>query len=135
MNILILIDPSSRPGCGCLYPLCTNALSVIYWPSTELSIKRCTCVNKWKNSGSRWAWDNNITRCPGRFESVGERMPAWESACRLRVLRPPVTHGWATQSRWERSAAMVEEELGVNIAVCPCLQLISHTQPTSPFQE
>ena len=35
---------------------------VIYWPLTEPSIKRCTCVNKWKNSGSRWALNNNITR-------------------------------------------------------------------------
>ena len=41
-----------------------NRLNVIYWLSTELSIKRCTCVNKRKNSGSRWALDNNITRCP-----------------------------------------------------------------------
>ena len=29
-------------------------INVIYWPSTEPSIKRCTCVNKWKNSGSVW---------------------------------------------------------------------------------
>ena len=35
---------------------------VIYWPSTEPSIKRCTWVNKQKNSGSRWALNNNITR-------------------------------------------------------------------------
>ena len=33
---------------------------VIYWPSTEPSIKRCTCVNKRKNSGSRWTLENNI---------------------------------------------------------------------------
>ena len=51
---------------------------VIYWPSTKPSIKRCTCVNKQKNSGSRWTWDNNITRCPGRFELVGDKMPKWE---------------------------------------------------------
>ena len=30
---------------------------------------------------------------------------------------------------------MVQEELGVNIAVCPRLQLISHTQQPSPFRE
>ena len=53
---------------------------VIYWPSTEPSIKRCTHVNKQKNNGSRWVLENNITRCPGWFESVGERMPAWEPA-------------------------------------------------------
>ena len=53
---------------------------VIYWALTELSIKRCICVNKWKSSGSRWALDNNITRCPGQFKSVGDRMPKWEPA-------------------------------------------------------
>ena len=36
--------------------------SVIYWPSTEPSIKRCTCVNKRTNSGSRCTLNNNITR-------------------------------------------------------------------------
>ena len=36
---------------------------VIYWPSTKPSIKRCNCVNKRKNSGSRWTLDNNINRC------------------------------------------------------------------------
>ena len=57
-----------------------NYNNVIYWPSTEPSIKRCICVNKRKNSGSRWTWANNITRCPGRFELVGDKMPKWEPA-------------------------------------------------------
>ena len=35
--------------------------SIIYWPSTEPSIKRCTCVNKLKNTGSRWTWNQNNT--------------------------------------------------------------------------
>ena len=43
---------------------------VIYWPSTEPSIKRCTCVNKQRNSGSRWTWDNGITKCHRRLGSV-----------------------------------------------------------------
>ena len=60
-------------------------VGVIYWPSTEPSIKRCTCVNKRKKSGSRRTLENNITRCPGWFESLGDRMPAWEPACRLRA--------------------------------------------------
>ena len=51
---------------------------VIYWPSTEPSIKRCTCVNKQKNSGSRCVGDNNITRCPGWFELVADKIPEWE---------------------------------------------------------
>ena len=32
----------------------------LYWPSTEPSIKRCTCVNKRKNSGSRWTLEIHI---------------------------------------------------------------------------
>ena len=46
-------------------------------------------------------------------------------------LRPSVTHGWAAQLGRERSAAMVRKTLGQYVAVCPCLQLTSHTQPTS----
>ena len=69
---------------------------VKYWPSTEASIKRCTCVNQRKKqvhpveyitltcgrveSGanatptrSRWMLNNYITRCHRRFESVGVR--------------------------------------------------------------
>ena len=64
---------------------------VMYWPSTEPSIKRCTCVNKRKNSGSRWTFDNNITRCPEQFELVGYKMPKWEPAADrgLRALSDP----------------------------------------------
>ena len=60
--------------------------NVIYWPSTEPSIKRCSCVNKQKNSGSRWVL-NNITRCSGRFELV-DKMLNWEPTCSLRALGP-----------------------------------------------
>ena len=45
---------------------------VIDWPSTEPSIKRCTCVNKRKNSGSRCVWDNNITRAQTAWVSWGQ---------------------------------------------------------------
>ena len=41
---------------------CAHTTCVKDWPSTEPSIKRCTCVNKRKNSGSRWTWVNNIAR-------------------------------------------------------------------------
>ena len=137
---------------------------VTYWPSTEPSIKRCTCVNKrnrctqskiseyhpdlwtWWNSvqmrtptGSRWASNNYITRCPRGPElvavevssvpvAVGDRMPAeWEPAPD-RGLGSSVTHGWAAQPRWGRSAAMVARRtLGQYVAVFPRLQLTSHT--------
>ena len=101
--------------------------SVIYWPSTELSMKRCTCVTKRKNSGSRWTLGNDISWCPGGLSSVETVMPKWEPACRLRALGPQWPTVEQPQPRW-RSAAMVKRRTWVNIAVCPCLQLISHTQ-------
>ena len=58
-------------------------------------------------------------------------MPAeWEPAPD-RGIGPSVTHGWAAQPECERSAAMVRRTLGQYVAVCPRLQLTSHTQPTS----
>ena len=106
---------------------CKN-LFVIYWPSTEPSIKRCTCINKWKNSRSRWSWDYNITRCPGQFESVGDKMPMLELAADRGL--------WAlSDPQLSNPAQMRMKYCWVNIAVCSHLQLISHTQPTSPFQE
>ena len=46
-------------------------------------------------------------------------------------LRLSVTHRWENQPGRERSAAMVRRTLGQYVAVCPRLQLTSHTQPTS----
>ena len=45
-------------------------MSVIYWPSAEPSIKRCTYVNKRRNNGSRCMLDNYITRFHRRLGSV-----------------------------------------------------------------
>ena len=108
-------------------------LYVIYWPSTEPSIKRCTCVNKRKNSGSRWTLNNNITRAQMAWVSWGQDAELRASG-RQRALgpqRPTVEQ----PSQDEEEVLLWSKELGVNIAVYPCFQLISHTQPTSPFQE
>ena len=98
--------------------------TVTYWPSTESSIKRCTRVNMQKNSRSRWAWDNYITRCPRRFESIGDKMLSWEPAADRGL--------WALSDPWlSNPAKMRKKYCWINIAVFPHLQLISHTQPTS----
>ena len=92
----------------------------IYWPSTEPSIKRCTCVNKWKKSRSRWALGKNIGRCSqGRR---GSRRQECQSENQLAdwglwPQRPPVEQ---PKPRCGRSAAMVKRRTWVNIAVCPC---------------
>ena len=64
-----LVSKSSSP---CINPL-VNVPSVTYWPSTEPSINRWTCVNKQRNSGNRcilskiseyhldlWTWLNSV---------------------------------------------------------------------------
>ena len=102
---------------------------VIDWPSTELTIKRCTWLNKRKNCGSKWAWENNITRCPGRFESVGDRMPAeWEPAPD-RGLGSSVTHGWATPAKMRKKCCYGREKnLGQNNSLSPSPPQLSHTR-------
>ena len=75
---------------------------------------------EWRHARKRWA--ENL----GIFEkqSVGDKMPNWE---------PVADRGlWALSDPWlSNPAKMRKKYCWVNIAVCPCLQLISHTQPTS----
>ena len=73
------------------------------------------------------AWVSSIWS----WSQLGDKMPAWESACRLRACGPQWHTVEQPQPRWGRSAAMVRRTLGQYVAVCPRLQLTSHTQPTS----
>ena len=121
------------------------AVCVTYWPTTELSIKRCTCINnrciRLKISGyhldcgrvefgvdatptrSRWMSNNYITRCHRRLGLVGVSC-SWSSSCSsrrwepapIRGLGPSGQPGWA--ARWERSAAKVRGTWGQYVAVC-----------------
>ena len=114
-------------------------LFVKYWPSTEPSIKRCACVSKRKNSGSRWTSNKNITRIKTAW--VRCSWSQWGTRCRSESQRqtegfgPSVTHGWATQPRRERWAAMARRTLGQYSS--PSLSpLTSHTpQKHQPFRE
>ena len=69
---------------------------------------------------SSWSWSQ-----------LGDKMPAWEPACRLRACGPQWSTVEQPQARWGRSAAMVRRTLAQYVAVCPRLQLTSHTQPAS----
>ena len=114
---------SGARGCQRLHPFASRIardvrdasdrlpLSVIYWPSTEPSIKRCTCVNKRKNSGSRWELENNITRCLG-ISSQLETGCGSENQLQTEGFRPLVTPVEQPKPRCDRSTAMVEKELG-----------------------
>ena len=93
---------------------------VVYWPSTEPSIKRCACVNKRKNSGIRWTLENNITRLPSGSSQ-------WETGCRsenqlqTEGSGPLVILGWATQVKMRKKCCYGRGRTWVNIAVRPCL--------------
>ena len=145
-----------------------NNNNVKYWPSTEPSIKRCTCVNKRKkakqvhpvedigisawpvdvvefgadayahrkqvgvkqlyNQAPQTTWVSSRQWVP---VAVRDRMPAESDPAPDRGLGPSETPGWAAQPECERSAAMVRGTWDQYVAVCPRLQLTSHTQPTS----
>ena len=76
---------------------------------------------------SSWRWSQLGTRCQR------------ESQRQTEGFGPSVTHGWAAQPRWGRSAAMVTRRtLGQNNSLSPSPTHLthtrnstSHTQPTS----
>ena len=88
--------------------------NVIYWPSTELSIKRCTCVNKRKNSGNRWALNNNITRCTDGSSKL--ETTCWsESQQQTEGFGPSLTYSWATPVKMRKKCCYGREKnLGPN---------------------
>ena len=93
---------------------------VTYCPSTEPSIKRCTCVNKRKNSGNRWTLENNITRCLGGSSQL-ETGCRSENQLQTEGVGPLVTLGWAIQAKTRKKCCYGRERNWVNIAVRPCL--------------
>ena len=86
-----------------------NGIIVIYWPSTEPSIKRWTCVNKRKNSGSRWMLDNNIARCTDDSSQLETRCRS-ESQRQTESFGPSVTHGWATPAKIRKKSCYGREK-------------------------
>ena len=104
-----------------------SSLRVTHWPSTEPSIKRCTSVNKRKNSGSRWTSNTNITGTQTAWVSW-----SWSqlgTSCRIES-QPSVTHGWATQPRWERNTAG-----SICSSLSPSPTHLSHTTNINPFEK
>ena len=110
-----------------------SGVFVIYWPSTEPSIKRFTSVNKRKNSASRWTLKNDITRCTDGSSHWRQDAEVRASG-RQRAFGPQWTTFEKPHARWRICAAMVRK-IWVNIAVCSRLKLTSHRQQTSPFRE
>ena len=84
---------------------------VIYWPSTKPSIKRCTCVNKRKNSGSRWVLNNNITRCTDGSSQLETRCRS-ESQRQTEGFGLSVTPGWETPAKMRKKCCYGQKNLG-----------------------
>ena len=126
------LNKKTKPNQTILLNKHDQYLSIVtYWPSTELSTKRCTCVNTRKNSGSRWMSDNIINRCPGRFETVGANWSHLgtryrsESQWQTEGFGPSVTHGWATPAKMRKKCCYGQKNLG---SICSSLS-------PSPTQE
>ena len=113
-----------------MFKLCTYAGLVTYWPSTKPSTKRCTCVNKRKNSGSRWTL-NNITSTQTARVIWGEDAELRNSG--RQDFGPSVTHAWATKPRWE-AVLWSKEELWVKISLFPSPAHLTHTANINPFE-
>ena len=107
-----------------VYSTVQSAVYVKYWPST---IKRCTCVNKRKQVGVKQKY-NQDTYGLSQLEVGCQRS---ENQLQIEGLGPQ----WPTveqPSQDEKEVLLWSEELwGQYVAVCSCLQLTSHTQPTS----
>ena len=106
-----------------------ECLCVIYWLSTKLSIKRCTCVNEWRNGRSRWAWDNYITRCHRQLESVGVGV-SWRQDAKLRAS----SRQRALGLQWPTVEQPSQDEIKVLLGQYSSLSLsplTSHTHETS----
>ena len=100
---------------------------VTYWPSTVPSIKRCTCVNKRKKSGSKCALNNNITSTQTAWVSWRQDAEAKASG-RGRALGPQWPTVKQPQPRWERSAAVVRRTLGQYSSLFLSPTHLSHTR-------
>ena len=107
---------------------------VIYWPSTEPSIKRCTCVNKRKNSRSRCTLENNITRCPGGSSQLETGFRS-ENQLQTEGFGPLVTPGRATQAKMRKKSCYGREKSLGQYSSPSLSPLISYTQQTSPFRK
>ena len=99
-------------------------LNCIVWNRT--SIKRYTCVNKRKNSGSRWMLENNITSGPGGSSQLETRCRS-ENQIQTEGLWPSVTHGWATQTKMRKMCCYGRGRTWVTITVRFVSTHFSHT--------
>ena len=92
-------------------------------------------------TGSRWVSNNYITRCHRQLElvavrvpvAVGDKMPAWESACRLRAwaLSDPRL---SSSARMRKKCCYGQKNFGsICSSLSPSPTHLSHITNTNPF--
>ena len=105
----------------------------MYWLSTEPLIKRYTCVNKRKNSGSRCMLENNITRCPSVSSQLDTGCRS-ENQLQIEGFEPLVTPGWATQAKMRKKCCYGRGIIWVNLVVHPCTNSFLTHRNINPFE-
>ena len=115
---LVAILKLKNPVCSTIY--------VIYWPSNEPSIKRSTCVDKRKNSRSRWTLENNITRCLNGSSQLETGCRSENQLADWGLCGPQ----WPTDEQPKPRC----ERTWVNIAVHPCLHSFLTHNKHHPFE-
>ena len=107
---------------------------VTYWPSTEPSIKRCTCVNKRGNNRSRWTSNKNITRAQmawvsWRYDASGVRTSSRQRAWALSDPR------LSSPARIRKKCCYGQKNLGsICSSLSPSLTHLSHTTNINPSE-
>ena len=113
---------------------------VTYWPSIEPSIKRCTSVNKRKNSGSACASNKNTIRTQTAWVSwgwsqLGTRCRI-ESQLQREGFGSSVTLGWATTAKMRKKCCYGQKNLGsIYSCLSPSPAHPSHTTNINPFED
>ena len=111
----------------------TTAVLLVLYIDPRPSRQSRDCVNKWKNRGSRWTLENNITRCPDGLRQL-ETGCRSENQLQTEAFGPLVTPGWATQAKMRKKCCYGRRRTWGQYS-CPSLSpLISHTQQTSTFE-
>ena len=113
------------------------SISVICWPSAELSIMKCTCVNKRRNSRNRWPSDSYITRCHRRLGSVPVGVGvSWGTRCQrenqLAALSDPRL---SSPAKTRKKSCYGQKNFGsVYSSLSPSPTYLSHTTNINPFE-
>ena len=85
--------------------------SVIYWPFTELKIKRCSCVNKRKKKRKQVDVMKEHRQALAAVELVGDRKAGVRASLQTECCGPQRPPGEQPQPRCRRSVKCVLEDI------------------------